>query len=250
MKSFPYHNVRHDVAEAVKVNNRDLQDPYHKTHLARLARTASLFVDMNPEGKVLDVGTSEFFPRLCDMLKLPVEVSVTRHSRGGGGTYREMLVDLEYDKLPADDETFDFVLCCEVIEHMEIDPMFALFEINRVMKLGASLLLTTPNITSSRSLSKMMGGVEPYFYMHYHTSRQYNRHNYEYSIHSLAKLLRAGGLDGDFWTEDLFEDGLPKIVEKCKEAGFNVDHVGDNILARCKKSGVPNDRYPSGIYDS
>jgi hypothetical protein len=248
MKSFPYLNVRPDVAEAVEVIIHERGDQYHRSHKARLARTASLFVDMEPAGKVLDIGTSEFFPRLCDMLKLPVEVSVTRHSRGGGGSYREMLVDLEYDTLPADDQTFDYVLCCEVIEHMEIDPMFALFEINRVMKLDASLLMTTPNSVSSRGLKKMMSGVEPYFYMHYHKSREYHRHNYEYSIHSLAKLLRAAGLDGDFWTEDLFEDGLPKVVEQCKTAGFNVDHVGDNIIARCKKSGVPIDRHPSGLY--
>jgi SAM-dependent methyltransferase len=212
MKSNPFNGVRPDVADAVKVFMSSADD-YHKTHLARLARTASLFVDMDPRGKVLEMGTSGFFPALVDMLGLPVEMSVTRHQRGGGGSYREMLVDLEYDRLPADDETFDLVLCCEVVEHMEIDPMFMLCEMNRVMKLGASLLLTTPNITSSRGLAKMRAGGEPYFYMQYHRSREYHRHNYEYSVPSLTKLLKAAGLRGDIWTEDLFEDGMPDVVE-------------------------------------
>jgi len=247
MKSNPFNNVRPDVAEAVRTVTQRADD-YHRTHLARLARTAGLFVDMNPQGKVLEMGTSGFFPALVDELELPVEVSVTRHQRGGGGSYKEMLVDLEYDKLPAEDETFDFVLCCEVLEHMEIDPMFMLCEMNRVMKLGASLLLTTPNITSSRGLAKMRAGGELYFYMQYHKSREYHRHNYEYSVPSLTRLLAAAGFQGYIWTEDLFEDGMPDVVEKCKAAGFNVDNVGDNILAKCIKSGVPIDRYPSGIY--
>lgn len=240
-------NVRADVAEAVE----DLMagsDDYHQTHKARLARTASVFVNMAPTGKVLEIGTSGFFPALIDKMKIPVELSVTRHQRGGGGTYREFLVDLEYDKLPADDETFDYVLCCEVVEHMEIDPMFMLCEVNRVMKVGASLLLTTPNVLSSRGLAKMKQGIEPYFYMQYHSDRSYNRHNYEYSVHSLAKLLRAAGFDGEFWTEDLFEDGLPDIVELCRVANFNIDNVGDNILALVKKSGVPMERHPRDIY--
>ena len=46
--------------------------------------------------------------------------------------------------LPFADETFDLVWCTEVIEHV-VNPAFTLGEINRVLKPGGKLLLSTPN---------------------------------------------------------------------------------------------------------
>src|SRR6267143_1760416 len=48
------------------------------------------------------------------------------------------------DPLPFPDEVFDLVWCTEVIEHV-VDPAFTLGEINRVLKPGGRLLLSTPN---------------------------------------------------------------------------------------------------------
>lgn len=48
------------------------------------------------------------------------------------------------DNLPFKDETFDIVLCTEVMEHMD-DPVKALDEIYRVTKEGGKVIITTPN---------------------------------------------------------------------------------------------------------
>jgi ubiquinone/menaquinone biosynthesis C-methylase UbiE len=48
------------------------------------------------------------------------------------------------ERLPFPDGSFDVVWCTEVIEHV-VKPEFTLGEMNRVMKPGGKLLLTTPN---------------------------------------------------------------------------------------------------------
>jgi len=50
------------------------------------------------------------------------------------------------------------------------------------------------------------------------------------------------------WTEDTFEDGMPSVVERLTKAGFNIYHVGDNIMAVAKKHGPVVERYPVGLY--
>lgn len=54
-------------------------------------------------------------------------------------------IDIQADayRLPFRDETFDTVLCTEVLEHTH-SPQLALSEVHRVLKPGGKLLLTTP----------------------------------------------------------------------------------------------------------
>jgi SAM-dependent methyltransferase len=58
--------------------------------------------------------------------------------------------------LPVADDSFDLVLSVEGIEHLE-NPHFFLREVNRVMKAGGRLILTTPNITALRSRVRFFG---------------------------------------------------------------------------------------------
>lgn len=58
--------------------------------------------------------------------------------------------------LPWADETFDAVISTEGIEHLENHFSF-LREIHRILKPGAVLLLTTPNITALRSRLRFFG---------------------------------------------------------------------------------------------
>lgn len=46
--------------------------------------------------------------------------------------------------MPFDDDTFDYVISSEVIEHVP-DPVRAVREMHRVLKAGGTLVLTTPN---------------------------------------------------------------------------------------------------------
>ena len=81
-------------------------------------------------------------------------------------------VNLEEERLPVPDGTYDLVLCLEVIEHLEKDPMAMLNEINRVLKEAGLIYLTTPNSTSARNVLKIHRGYAPHFFMQY--SRKWN----------------------------------------------------------------------------
>lgn len=52
------------------------------------------------------------------------------------------------EKLDFRDSSFDIALCSDVIEHLP-DPALCFREINRVLKPGGTLILTTPNDTST-----------------------------------------------------------------------------------------------------
>lgn len=260
MHSKPFDGV-YPVVEKILKELIPPDDPYHYKHLRRFARTLHVLLDNKPEGRLLEIGTSGVIPLALKELAPDVEVHVTNFDKSQPvlhpyaprigdrfGTFQGYMVDLEYDEIPEQDEFFDWVICCEVIEHMEIDPMFMLSEVNRVTKTNGHLLLTTPNATSTWAYAKILRGIEPYFYLQYNKDRSYHRHNYEYSIHSLATVLDSAGFTGSIWTEDAFEDGNYEIIHSLEKAGFPVGHVGDNIMTVAKKTGPVSDRHPKVIY--
>ncbi len=68
----------------------------------------------------------------------------------------------DFAKLPYDNKFFDFVLCQEVIEHIE-NPWKLFRDMSTVMKNGAILVLTTPNIQSNYSKKVFQKSFEGHF---------------------------------------------------------------------------------------
>jgi len=66
--------------------------------------------------------------------------------------------DIEREHLPFADNTFDLVIFNEVFEHLRVDPLFVLSEINRVMRPGGSLHLTTPNLYAIQRIARFLLG--------------------------------------------------------------------------------------------
>lgn len=265
MKSHSYVGIS-DRVKTVAKPLLDNSGEYHLVHRARLARTADLLVEVveaaGANCRILELGTSGFLPVLLKSLFPGVVIDVTDYDgeRKEGARQRDVsvagqsaqvtafTVDLEYDLLPVADETYDIVICCEVLEHMEIDPMFMLSEVNRVLKTDGTLLLTTPNVLSSRAFTRIMQGYPPYFFMQYHKSREYHRHNYEYSAKVLWNTLKCAGFDPNIWTEDLFEDSQPHTVDSLNYFGFKIANTGDNLIALAKKISGVVERFPNGLY--
>ena len=104
------------------------------------------------------------------------------------------LFDAEKDVFPYADASFDTVLCCELIEHLFADPMHMMSEINRILKPGGHLVLTTPNIGSLRAIAAILQGYHPSFFPAYIRPREEGeeaeaRHNREYVPMEIQHLL-------------------------------------------------------------
>lgn len=256
----PYKDIKQEVIDVLH-NIIDKEDSYHQGHSRRMARTLEVLLEQNPQGKILEIGTTGLIPLALKKLKPEVTVFGTDFNleKPPMGvekyTFKDQSIDvqvvrvnIEEDGLKFIDEYFDVVLLCEVIEHMERDPMAMLSQVNRVLKTGGVLILTTPNAVSSHSISKILNGYEPYFYMQYRHDGSMYRHNYEYSIHSLTAVLNGAGFDGKIWTEDCFEDPIVSIPLMLEQLGYKPQNYGDNLFACMKKVSGVIDRYPKEIY--
>ena len=68
-------------------------------------------------------------------------------------------VRLEQFELPFEDASFDVVVMCEVLEHLNFNPLPLLKEINRVLVPGGMLYLSLPNYARTKNrLSALRGG--------------------------------------------------------------------------------------------
>ncbi len=110
-------------------------------------------------------------------------------------------VNMETEKLPFQECHFHLVFFCEVLEHLQSDPLHAMLEIKRVLKIGGTLILTTPNAVGIERIAKLLVGQN--VCDHYSAYGPYGRHNREYSPEEIRALLRHSG----FRAERIFTAG-------------------------------------------
>jgi SAM-dependent methyltransferase len=157
--------------------------------------------------------------------------------------------NVERDPFPWSDNHFRVVLCCELLEHLQSDPMHMLWECNRVLAPDGFLLLTTPNIASARSLEGVLIGCAPYLLSQYNRKTPVDQHNREYAPYEVGVALAAAGFTVvELETEDVWMRSNPAIIELLKEVELSTDNRGDNIFALARKTSAPIERYPKELY--
>jgi glycosyltransferase involved in cell wall biosynthesis/SAM-dependent methyltransferase len=163
-------------------------------------------------------------------------------------------VDVEIDPLPYPSNSFDVVTCLEVLEHLGRDPMHTLWEINRVLKPGGILVLTTPNVVSSRSVRAVLTGYHPQLWSNFLQTGGHDRHNREYTPREIRYLLERAGLSKDrVETHNVWGPEDPEVLELLKKLDWPTEAPlkdrGDNIIAISRKAALPSERYPEEFYD-
>jgi SAM-dependent methyltransferase len=129
----------------------------------------------------------------------PHWVGLEHSQRIGSEKYQEsydfsfLHFNVEIERFPYPDASFDFVLFCEIIEHLEKNPTWPLVEIHRILKPGGQVLITTPNVLRLQNIIALLKHKN--IYDPYSGYGPYGRHNREYTSHELAELVQGCGFE-------------------------------------------------------
>jgi len=106
--------------------------------------------------------------------------------------FKYSALNIELSDYPYKSNLFDKILFCEVLEHVVVDPLKIFSKLHNILKPGGELILTTPNALRLINFAHMIAGKN--FFDKYHPENGvYGRHNREYSISEVIKLLEAEG---------------------------------------------------------
>jgi glycosyltransferase involved in cell wall biosynthesis/SAM-dependent methyltransferase len=243
---------------------------YIETHLSRFEKTLSITPPGGPDDRILEMGS---YLQITPALKTRLgygEVRGCYYGPAGKVDQRSVqsidgeqfqcaleLFNAEKDRFPYDDGYFSTVLCCELVEHLTEDPMHMMAEINRILRPGGHLVLTTPNIGSLRAIAAILAGYHPGFFPAYIRPRVEGeepeaRHNREYTAREVVHLFYYAGFEmtlletGPFRNEPKPEHGWVKHLLARYE--LPQDLRGDGIYAVGRKSGPVRERYPAWLY--
>ena len=166
------------------------------------------------------------------------------------------LFDAEKDPFPYPDGCFQTVLCCELVEHLFHDPMHLMLEVNRVLKPGGHLVLTTPNLASLRAISAILQGYHPGFFHAYirpaANGETDARHNREYTPLEIHQLLENSGFEiVRLETGPFRDEATPEFAwvrHLLDRYSLDASLRGEGIYAVGRKTGPVRERYPSWLY--
>ncbi|HLG95761.1 MAG TPA: glycosyltransferase [Bryobacteraceae bacterium] len=243
---------------------------YIDTHLTRFEKTLAITPPGGTEDRILEMGA---YLQITPALKTRLgygEVRGCYYGPAGKLEHRAItssegeqfscdveLFDAERDLFPYADAYFSTVLCCELIEHLTNDPMHMMSEINRILKPGGHLVLTTPNVSSMRSIAAILEGYHPGFFQAYIRPRNEGeepeaRHNREYTPREVARLLVDSGFEVTLLETGAFrEEPKPEhewVKHLLARYELSSELRGDGIYVVGRKTKAVCDRYPAWLY--
>jgi SAM-dependent methyltransferase len=159
--------------------------------------------------------------------------------------------NIERDAFPFDGAVFDVVLCCEILEHLQHDPLAALHEIHRVLRPGGAIIVTTPNVARLESVARLLAGEN--IYDPYSGYGAYGRHNREYTLGELQRLLEHAGFAMEVaFTADVHANlaGWFTPLAQCRALLKRHIDLGQYLFVRARRSGTLNAKKPAWLYRS
>jgi SAM-dependent methyltransferase len=166
------------------------------------------------------------------------------------------ILNIEKDPFPFEPDSFDVVLCMEVLEHLAYSPSHMLAEAHRVLKPDGLFLLTVPNLlTIKRQVLMFLNRTTEVPYSGYGL---YGRHQREFAPHEVRGLLLACHYDvlelatANVWPT--VRDSRAKGVVNAALNGLTRLPIGwlaakrEYVLAAARPVGEPVAAYPGWLY--
>jgi glycosyltransferase involved in cell wall biosynthesis/SAM-dependent methyltransferase len=242
---------------------------YIAEHSTRLVKTLELIPEGKPDQAILEMGAyMQITPALKTRLGYGYvrgcyfgQLGIVEHksAASGSGERFECDIDLfnaERDPFPYADESFDAVVCGELIEHLFGDPMYMMSEINRILKPGGHLLITTPNIASIHGIAAILQRNHPGFFVAYLKPSEDGtvdaRHNREYAPAEIYRLMLDAGFEVvQLETGAFGNDPHPEhdwVWDILKKHNLATDLRGDGIYCLGRKVSGILQRWPDWLY--
>jgi SAM-dependent methyltransferase len=242
---------------------------YAAMHLRRFVHTIEITPPGTAADRILEMGAYlQITPALATKLGYgevrggylgPLGKTDQREVRSAQGELFRCPVDLfdaEKDAFPYPEHYFATVLCCELIEHLATDPMHMMAEINRVLRPGGHLVLSTPNVCSHRAIGAALLGYHPGLFHQYIRPGAEGgtdpRHSREFAPVDIQYMFEAAGFSvvrletGPYGDESTAQH---LWVERLLERYYLPAHLrGDAIFAVGRKESGVRERYPAWLY--
>ncbi|HEX7773867.1 MAG TPA: methyltransferase domain-containing protein, partial [Pyrinomonadaceae bacterium] len=227
-------------------------DLYAETHSRRFYETLRFLPKLPVNARVLELGALPYYftillerfagirPDTLSFFEFEESESAkhTVRSADTGERYEfdYRAVNIETEIFPFAENTYDLVLCCEILEHLLINPSHMLYEAHRVLRSGGHILITTPNVLRWNNLWSMIRGAN--IYDRYHGNGIYGRHNREYSPSEISELLQTNGYQIErLETRNVYSSSR----------GFFANRR-DNIFVLARATGEARVGFPESLY--
>ncbi|NEU14900.1 methyltransferase domain-containing protein [Methylobacterium sp. BTF04] len=237
---------------------------YHRLFVQRYVNTLNEIADLPRSTRALELAANPYGMTAAIVVNLFDELSLASFGKLGehstldisvgnkSFSLREDNFNVEFDRWPYEDESFDLIISCEMIEHLAMDPMHVFFEANRVLRHGGIFFVSTPNACSLQSAVKALKFQTPSMAPQYRgppdLSGVYQRHNRELTPPALAEMFRAGGFQKvSYRTVDnypFYNYEADAISVEVLRAIYGTHWRGDTLNFSGWKAGPPLERYP------
>ena len=133
--------------------------------------------------------------------------------------------NLETEKLPFEDNSFDVIVCSQVFEHFTLSHLPPVIEMRRILKKGGMLFIDVPNVACFRNRLRLLKGknITWDYEKHYLDAEPIitdagtffpHRHNREFTLVELELLFNKAGfstVNGYFLKSTHYRKGFAKI---------------------------------------
>lgn len=156
--------------------------------------------------------------------------------------------NLELVPPPFPEESFDVVLFCEILEHLVIDPLAIFPRLYGLLKPGGLLVITTPNAVRLVNVANLLAGSN--FFDRYHPENGvYGRHNREFTVGELERLLPAAGfVECEVKTADRYDYDRIPIDKDNYEAPARLPYTRTSLLALLRSVGATTENRGDNLY--